>query len=516
MENELVRAIIDRKIREGVNARLLQQQAQHSNSNILDRIKGIGNRLDNVGGGFSAVGDYLSNNTALSGLGAKSQAIGSTLQNGASAIQNAITPVASGIGASALSSGAGVNASAAGGAVGGAAMSNPATALVALGAMALNGANRKRAEKTGQQTEQLANNQMEIAKNNLSQVPQTVLTPEVVSSPQTLPNPQEIQTPQNNISQNTFTPPEEINKSAFSGVAKGLDDFLTGYRENKTQGFDWNNLQKDDTKSKMQRFGEGIGTIARVSQNPIVQGLVAGGLSGIFSGDPLYGLSSGYKYANSKYKANLYKDILAQQGINVGNNNGIIDANDLSKILTASKYQKDYMTRKDYDRFRLDNGQISIDEYNSLISNPDYNGDEILNVTGLEQIAKAGKYAQENKESRNKNYWRNQNKGQNIVRVQYDEKPESHNYTHVIYDNGKPESKSTTYVKYENKPTYTPPKTITKPTAKTQQTPKPTNNKDSSERVQVKSPDGKVGTIPKNNLIEALKEGYKLIRNGKG
>ncbi len=494
--NELIRAIIDRKIRES----LMAQQAQHSNSNIFDRLNGISNRLDNVGGGFSSVGDYLSNNTALTGLGAKSQAIGGVLTNGANAIQNAITPITSSATASATT---------------GAAMSNPATALVALGAMALNGANRKRAEKAGQQTEQLANNQMEIAKNNLSQVPQTVLTPEVVSSSQTLPNPQEIQTPQNNISQNTFTSPEEIKKSAFSGVAKGIDDFLTGYKENKTQGFDWNNLQKDDTKSKMQRFGEGIGTVARLSQNPIVQGLVAGGLSGIFSGDPLYGLSSGYKYANSKYKANLYKDILAQQGINVGNNNGIITSDDLSKILTASKYQKDYMTRKDYDRFRLDNGQLTTAEYNALISNPDYNGDEILNVTGLEQIAKAGKYAQDNRESRNKNYWRNKNKGQNVVRVEYDEKPESHNYTHVIYDNAKPESKSTTYVKYENKPTYTPPKTITKPTPKTQQTSKPTNNKASNERVQVKSPDGKVGTIPKNNLIEALKEGYKLIRNGK-
>ncbi|MBR1775937.1 hypothetical protein IJ750_02545 [bacterium] len=478
--NELIRAIIDKKIRDS----LMAQQQQQSNSNIINRLNGIGNRLDSIGGGFSTAGNYLSNNTPLTGLGAGSQTVGGVLQKGAGAIQNITAPMAAGAATS--------------GAAGGAAMSNPVSALVALGAMALTGANRHRAEKAGQQAEQLANGQMDIAQNQLSQVPQNVINPNDYTP---APIPQTTQAPEN------------IKQSAFSGVASGLDDFLKGYRENKNQSFDWNNLKADSSKGAMQRLGEGAGTIARVAQNPVVQGIIAGGLSGLFSGDPLYGLSSAYKYANSKYKTNMYKDILAQQGVDIGNNNGIFDASDLSKILTARRYQKDYMSRGEYDKFRLDNGQLTIDEYNSLIKNPDYNPEEILNVTGLEQIAKAGKYAQDSKNSRSQNYWRNQNKGQNVIRVEYGERPDTHNYTHVTYGE-KPENKSTTYVKYENKPQYTPPKTITK----TQSKPSKTTSKPattSNERVKVKSPDGTVGTIPKNNLLDALKEGYKLIKDAR-
>ena len=483
--NELIRAIIDRKIKES----LMAQQAQNSNSNFIDRLNGVGKRFDSIGGGLSSAGNYLTNNTSLTGLGAGSQAIGGALQKGAGAIQNITAPLAAGA----------ATGAAAGGAAGGAAMSNPVSALVTLGAMALTGANRHRAEKAGQQAEQLANGQMNVAQNQLSQVPQNVINSNDYT-PAPIP-----QTSQN---------PEDIKRSAFSGVASGVDDFLKGYRENKNQSFDWNNLQADSSKGVMQRLGEGAGTIARVVQNPVVQGIVAGGLSGILSGDPLYGLSSAFKYANSKYKTNMYKDILAQQGVDIGNNNGIFDASDLSKILTARRYQKDYMSRGEYDKFRLDNGQLSVDEYNALISNPDYKPDEILNVTGFEQIAKAGKYAQDSKNSRSQNYWRNQNKGQNVIRVEYGERPDTHNYTHVTYGE-KPENKSTTYVKYENKPQYTPSKTITKTTPKPSaaKTTKPAAT--SNERVKVKSPDGTVGTIPKNNLLDALKEGYKLIRDAR-
>lgn len=484
--NELVRAIIDKKIRES----LLAQQKQHSDSSIIDKIQNLGNRAGEVGEGMSAVGEYLANNTSLGSLGAKSQAIGGALQKGAGAISS-IGSVGNAIGSGATA-GATAGASATGGATAtssamGGAMSNPVTALIALGIMALNGSNRHRAEKTGQQAEQLANNQIDIAKSNLSQVPQNSIgATDIVSAP----------IPQNATS-------DDIKKSAFGGIANGLDDFLSGYKENKTQNFDWNNLKSDNTKSFMNRLGEGVGTVAKVSQNPIVQGVIAGGLSGLFSGDPLYGLSSAYKYANGKYKANLYKDILAQQGLDVGNNNGIIDADDLSKILTSRKYQKDYMSRGEYDKFRLDNGQLTVDEYNALISNPDYKSDEILNITGLGQISKAGKYAQDNKNSRSQNYWRNKNEGKNVIKVEYGEKPDTHNYTHVTYGN-KPESKNTTYVKYENKPQYSSYKPKTTP-----------QKPQSSERVKVISKDNKIGTIPKSQLTDALKQGYRLYKNGK-
>lgn len=37
-----------------------------------------------------------------------------------------------------------------------------------------------------------------------------------------------------------------------------------------------------------------------------------------------------------------------------------------------------------------------------IINSPDYNPDEILNIAGLNAVSKAGKYMQDNKESRSK------------------------------------------------------------------------------------------------------------------
>lgn len=560
-ENELIRAAIDRKIRESLAA----QQQENNISNPLDRINNIGNKLDSASSIFSTAGDFLSNNTPLTKLGAGSQAVGKILQEGASSIAPSIASTA---GSSAAGTAAGSTAS-------GAAMAGPIGALVALGATAIEGTNRKRAKQAGEQSKQLAENAIETRNLNTPVLNPIQTTPQnnnQISTLEqngrvdnnTLPTPM----PELQVSQN----PEEMRKSAFGNIANGLDDFLAGYKENKTQGFHLDNLKADDSKSIMQRLGEGAGTVARVSQNPVVQGIIAGGLSGLFSGDALYGLSSAYKYANSKYKANLFKDILAQQGLDVDNNNGIIDASDLAKILVSRRYQKDFMSRGEYDRFRLDNGELSIDEYNSLINNPDYNPDEILNIAGLgnmaranryyhqnktdklnnfmsmdeynklrvdnglitpeeyekiinspdynpdeilniaglNAISKAGKYMQENKNSRSQNYWRSKNKGQNVIRVEYGERPDTHNYTHVTYGE-RPENRSTTYVKYENKPQYSKPQ----PTAKSKQNKPVQSSKSStlsSERVRVMDKDGNTGSIPKNYLLDALKDGYKLIR----
>lgn len=560
-ENELIRAAIDRKIRESLAA----QQQENNISNPLDRINNIGNKLDSASSIFSTAGDFLSNNTPLTKLGAGSQAVGKILQEGASSIAPSITSTA---GSSAAGTAAGSTAS-------GAAMAGPIGALVALGATAIEGTNRKRAKQAGEQSKQLAENAIETRNLNTPVLNPIQTTPQnnnQISTLEqngrvdnnTLPTPM----PELQVSQN----PEEMRKSAFGNIANGLDDFLAGYKENKTQGFHLDNLKADDSKSIMQRLGEGAGTVARVSQNPVVQGIIAGGLSGLFSGDALYGLSSAYKYANSKYKANLFKDILAQQGLDVDNNNGIIDASDLAKILVSRRYQKDFMSRGEYDRFRLDNGELSIDEYNSLINNPDYNPDEILNIAGLGNMAranryyhqnktdklnnfmsmdeynklrvdnglitpeeyekiinspdynpdeilniaglnavsKAGKYMQDNKESRSKNYWRSQNKGQNVIRVEYGQRPDTHNYTHVTYGE-KPENKSTTYIKYENKPQSHKPQTTvqSKPNKPVPGSKTSTSN---TERVLVMDKNGNTGSIPKNYLLDALKEGYKLIR----
>lgn len=125
---------------------------------------------------------------------------------------------------------------------------------------------------------------------------------------------------------------------------------------------------------------------------------------------------------------------------------------------------------------------------------PIINPDEMINITGIETVSKAGRNMQQNKNDRSANYYRAKNEGKNVVKVEYGEKPDSHNYTHVTYG-AKPEQKSTTHVTYGEKP----------------QSNNDNGKKDNSPRIKVKSPDGKIGSIPASQLTEAIKKGFKKL-----
>lgn len=555
-QNELIRAIIEKKLREEAQT----QQLQNS-SNPLDRINGISNRVGNFGEGLSNTGSFLSNKfSSMNNVGNGMQTVGNALKTGANTVQkfiptssnimNAIgTKIGSAIGSGAAgatgaaaitagttagataagTAGASAGAAAGGSAAGGAAAAGPIGALVALGVMALQGTNRKRAKQSGQQAQQLAETQVDIAKDRLAQTSQIAEQLGNQYMPQNNIN-QNMQDnyltqfggdtqslidgyiqsnmPEGDVLENAINSyvnnpapvadnpqtDEQTKQGIFNKLANGLSDFMTGYKENRENGFNPNNLLPEENKGFMQRVGEGFGTTARMIHNPIAQGLVAGGLSTALTGNPLYGLGMANKFANNKMNSDLYQQILKNQGVNFDNYNGVITSDDMSKILTANKYQKGFMTRKDYDRLRLENGLITVDEYNQSLSAPDYNPDEMVNITGLETVSKAGRNMQENKNDKSKNYYRSKNEGKNVIKVEYGEKPDSHNYTHVTYG-AKPEQKSTTHVTYDAKP----------------QRNNSGGKKDNSPRIKVKSPDGKVGSIPASQLADAIKQGFKKL-----
>lgn len=550
-ENELILAIIEKKLREEAQT----QQLQNS-ENPFDRISGISNRVENFGEGLSNTGNFLSNHfSSLGKLGNGMQSAGNALQTGANTVKNVIptssnltntlaSKIGSSIGGASAGTAAGTSAAtgvagasaapvagtaagasatgsaaAGGSAASGAATAGPIGALVALGAMALQGTNRKRAKQTGQQAQQLADAQVEIAKNRLAQTEQTAEilgnqnkmqhnnyltqfggdTKSLIDSyiqssmPEQSPISNAINSYVNNSSpaMDTQQTGEEMKQGIFNKLANGLGDFINGYKENRTQGFTPENLQADEAKGTMQRIGEGFGTAARLAHNPIMQGVIAGGLSTALTGNPLYGLGMAHKFTNNRMNSDLYKNVLEQQGVDTSISNGTISSSDLSRLLVAKKFQNNFLTRKDYDRMRLENGLISIDEYNETLSNPDYNPDEMVNLAGLNSVAKAGRYAQENKNDRSKNYYRSKNDGKNVIKVEYGDRPDTHNYTHVTYG-AKPEQKNTTHVTYGDRP----------------QSNNGTNN---TKRIKVKSPDGKIGSIPASQLGEAVKKGYKKI-----
>lgn len=524
-QNELIRAIIEKKLKEQEQTRQLQQSG-----NPLDKINGISDRVGNFGEGLSNVGDYLANKfSSMEKIGNGMQAVGNKLQAGANAVQKFVptssnlaesigskigssigggTGVASGIGATGGTSAAGASAG------------GPIGAIVGLALMGLQGTNRKRASKSGEQAMQLSQEQMNIAKNRLNE---TMQNAEILGNQN---NPQnnyleqyggDTQTlidsylqslmPEGDILGNAINSyvnqpvneypqtDRQMKSDIFNKLADGLGDFMTGYKDNRYNGFNPDNLRPVENKGFMQRMGEGIGTSVRVMQNPIVQGLIAGGLSTALTGNPLYGLGMANKFANNKMNSDLYQQILKNQGVNFDNYNGVITSDDMSKILSANKYQRGFLTRKDYDRLRLENGLISVEEYNQNLSSPDYNPDEMVNISGIETVSKAGRNAQQNKNDKSKNYYRGKNEGKNVIKVEYGEKPDSHNYTHVTYG-AKPEQKTSTHITYGEKPQ--------------------TNNnnggkKDNSPRIKVKSPDGKIGSIPASQLAEAIKKGYKKL-----
>ena len=541
--NELIRAIIEKKLREEAQT----QQLQNS-SNPLDRINGISNRVGNFGEGLSNAGDFLSNKfSSMGNIGNGMQTVGNALQTGANAVQK-VVPTSSGLmntigskigsaigsGAAtgaATSAGAGAGAAAGGSTPSGAMAGGPVGALVALGTMALQGTNRKRAKQSAGQAQQLAETQVDNAKQRLAQtgqIAEQLGTQSDITQGDALQNqqiPQDDyltqyggdtkdlidsyiqsslpeQSPITNAIDSYVNTPvvdnqqtdEQMKQGVFNKLANGLGDFLTGYKENRENGFDPNNLRPVENKGFMQRMGEGVGTLTRMAHNPVAQGLIAGGLSTALTGNPLYGLGMANKFANNKMNSNLYQQILKNQGVNFNNYNGVITSDDMSKILAANKYQKGFMTRKDYDRLRLENGLISVDEYNQGMSAPDYNPDEMVNLSGIETVSKAGRNMQQNKNDKSTNYYRAKNEGKNVVKVEYGEKPDSHNYTHVTYG-AKPEQKSTTHITYGEKP----------------QSNNNGGKKDNTPRIKVKSPDGKVGSIPASQLAEAIKKGFKKL-----
>ncbi len=548
-QEELIKAIIDKKLKEEAN----QEQNYGGLRKFFDNMNARYGKVANFGNRLSNIGDFLKNHSPLNKIGANMQTAGNVLQNGASALKKAIPTSSSlmnkigskitsalpsaltnslgklGIGATenaVLGSGVASAATAGTSAASSAAAAGPIGALIAIGSSILQGTNRKRAKQAAQQTQQLAQAQNDIAKARLAQISQlkqgttnqNLIEPNIEqtpinnnlgqfknNSPELFDNYTKAPIPENpapqspstiNIGQN-IPSIQETKKSVFGNLANGLADFIKGFQENKNQGFSPENLERDENKGAMHRIGEGIGTATRLVQNPTIQGIIAGGLSGAITGDPLYGLGMAYKFTNNKKNSDLYRDILTKQGVDTSVSNGTITSDDMSKILTANKYQKGFMTRKDYDRLRLENGLISLEEYNAGISSPGYNPDEMINLTGLESISKAGRYAQQNKNDRSTNYFRSKNEGKNVIKVEYGEKPDSHNYTHVTYG-AKPAQKNTTHVIYGAKQKTTTPVNNS-------------NNKNNNQRVKVKSPDGKIGTVPVNQLLEAIKQGFKKI-----
>ena len=105
-------------------------------------------------------------------------------------------------------------------------------------------------------------------------------------------------------------------KAIKEGKNSGNAD-VDNWIKNNQDAYNETTTEKTYNKGKMARVGEAIGSIARITQNPTVQGLIAGGLSTALTGNPLYGLGQGYKFANNRAMSNVRREALKEFGIDV-------------------------------------------------------------------------------------------------------------------------------------------------------------------------------------------------------
>lgn len=119
----------------------------------------------------------------------------------------------------------------------------------------------------------------------------------------------------------------------------------------KYAGF-WNGdkyIAPQENKSKMTRLGEGAGTIVRALNNPTVQGLIAGGISTALTGNPLYGVGQGYKFANQRTMNNIYQQVLKENGVDVDTGVfGNIDSSSMNALMTPKYKQWENELKKIY------------------------------------------------------------------------------------------------------------------------------------------------------------------------
>ena len=196
-------------------------------------------------------------------------------------------------------------------------------------------------------------------------------------------------------------------------VPNGLKDFYAGYQDNSKHGFTEGDLFKqiagvqpskteegvmtggaeDIKKSMMTRLGELAGTGQRVMANPLTQGVLAGTAYAIDEGDALYGLGKGVEWAKNKARSNYYgKKLDPNYTPKVFDN---YDADDY-KAQTLADYRqvsanKNNMSMDDYYRLRRDMGDLSEEQYQEIISSPEYDGNAVVNINGYKAVADAKK-----------------------------------------------------------------------------------------------------------------------------
>ena len=132
-----------------------------------------------------------------------------------------------------------------------------------------------------------------------------------------------------------------------------LPDMARGYNENYNNAFNVNNLGQN--KGWAQRIGEGLGTVGRIIDSPLGRGSLAAGLNSALGYDNSLqeGLTAAVGRQNAQTADRIYRQQLADQGIDTSNIGGNINSDIYRQILYGQQLQDNAAYRQLY----LDNQQ---------------------------------------------------------------------------------------------------------------------------------------------------------------
>ena len=263
-----------------------------------------------------------------------------------------------------------------------------------------------------------------------------------------------------------------------------FNDLASGFKENYTQGFNVDNLQPQN-KGLATKLGEGVGTLARFYDKPIGRGLLAGAiglaLGGGAGGALAAGLATGVGRQQYKTADKVYRNQLKQLGMTDEELNAIkgnVTKDIFEGVTSGMRLGNQRMT---YGQLAMLDEEIAREvAANPALANQFVPVNFARDIYSKKRDTAEGKMAKVAAETK---------------KIEEETKQVG---KHKVTIN-REEGGTTSVIKYEggsSKGTNTPNR--------------PTQNNNTGV-VRVQAPNGQTGTIPRANLREAIKAGYKVI-----
>ena len=243
--------------------------------------------------------------------------------------------------------------------------------------------------------------------------------------------PEEIQTPE-------VGSPEANKQSLLSMLGQKVGDFANnfseGYDDNLTNGFKQGDLYNNtigqnqgiDTsgvvggaaptnkKTIGQRLGEVAGTGTRIMSNPWTHAAIAGLVSKAAGGDIDDMAKAAFDYGTKKAQSNYYQNIIDPGSKPTALSKYTVDdykaktmndyrdtLNNINKAKIQAQLDQSFPLASDYYASQLASGQMSIDDYNNIISDPNYNPNQRISLNTIKTTSNAN-YQKGNLEAKNR------------------------------------------------------------------------------------------------------------------